>query len=99
MSQRDQGESKPARQSEELSEAGVTLRDTSKGALGQIVFWFGVVISLSHIYANTLGTLPEQWVSALHWGSFAFLCALTYPLSRRLHCRHTKATLAVDILI
>jgi TRAP transporter 4TM/12TM fusion protein len=99
MSQRDQGESKPARQSEELGEAGVTLRDTSKGALGQIVFWFGVVISLSHIYANTLGTLPEQWVSALHWGSFAFLCALTYPLSRRLHCRHTKATLAVDILI
>lgn len=75
------------------------IRNTQSGWLGKLFFWFGVALSLAHIYFNTLATLPELTVSALHWGGFAFLCALTYPLSRRLHRREPGLTLAIDIAI
>ncbi len=45
----------------------------------RLVFWLGVVISLAHLYANLLGTLPEIWMSALHFGLFAALTALLLP--------------------
>ena len=63
---------------------------------GGMVFWFGVVISVFHIYANTLGTMPELSLSALHWGGFAFLCALTVPISRRWSARRPGAVMAID---
>lgn len=43
------------------------------------IFVSGIIISLWHIYANTLGTLPELWTSALHYGLFAILLMLTLP--------------------
>ncbi len=84
---------------EEPSNAGTSLRDTSEGPLHQVVFWGGVLISLAHIYFNTLSTLPELWVSALHWGGLAGLCALVLPASRRFHRRHSRAALAIDVLV
>ncbi len=44
----------------------------------RVVFWGGVLISIAHLYFNTLATLPELWTSALHFAGFGFLCALTY---------------------
>jgi len=66
------------------------------GLLGGVVFWFGVVVSVFHLYANTFGTLPELWLSALHWGGLAFLCALTVPISARWSARHPGAVMAID---
>ncbi|MFN3231643.1 MAG: TRAP transporter permease [Alphaproteobacteria bacterium] len=45
----------------------------------RLVFWLGVAISLAHLYANLLGTLPELWMSALHFALFAALTALILP--------------------
>ena len=69
------------------------------GPIDKTVFWFGVALSLVHIYFNTLATLPELWTSAIHWGGFAFLCALIYPISRRVGRKLPKAVLILDIAI
>ncbi|WP_146029997.1 hypothetical protein, partial [Vibrio vulnificus] len=39
----------------------------------------GVVLSLLHIWFNTLSTLPELWISATHFAGFALICLLWYP--------------------
>ena len=87
-----------AKQGEE-EEHGSTFRDTSRGWLGKVVFWFGVAFSLAHVYFNTLGTFPELWTSAIHWGGFAFLCALIYPISGSLHRRAGGLALGLDIVV
>ncbi len=53
-----------------------------QGVAGKIIYWFGILLSLSHIYFNTLGTLSELWVSAIHFGGFGLLCALMVPMKR-----------------
>jgi len=75
---------------QEVPDAGAALseltghghRDTSSGLLGKFVFGWCVLVSLAHIYFNTLSTLPELTVSAFHWGAFGVLCALTIPFSQ-----------------
>ena len=87
----------------DLPDAGTALseltghghRDTTTGPLGKFVFGWSVVLSLVHIYFNTLSTLPELTVSALHWGSFGVLCALIIPFSRS----GGPLVLALDIAI
>ncbi|MGF1728882.1 TRAP transporter permease [Photobacterium kasasachensis] len=57
----------------------------------------GVVLSILHIWFNTLATLPELWVSATHFAGFAIICALWYPAHQSL--KRSKVALGVDILI
>ncbi|MCB2052782.1 MAG: TRAP transporter fused permease subunit [Geminicoccaceae bacterium] len=47
--------------------------------LKRLVFWFAVAFALFHIWANTLGTMPELNFAALHFAGFGLLCALTMP--------------------
>lgn len=49
------------------------------GIREKLVFWIGGAISLWHLYVNTLGTMPELYTSAIHFGSFALLGALLSP--------------------
>ncbi|HEC83655.1 MAG: TRAP transporter permease [Candidatus Parabeggiatoa sp. nov. 2] len=46
---------------------------------GQVVYWFGIVVALVHIYFNTVGTVSELYTSALHFGMFGLLAAFIYP--------------------
>lgn len=39
----------------------------------------GVVLSLCHLYFNTLSTLPDLWVALFHFAGFGLLCSLTVP--------------------
>ena len=82
-----------------LDEVETNSRNTTSGPLGKTVFWFGVGLSIAHIYFNTLATLPELWTSAIHWGGFALLCALMFPISARLHRRAARLALAIDICV
>jgi TRAP transporter 4TM/12TM fusion protein len=70
-----------------------------RARLGWLITGWGVVVSLAHIYFNTFATLPELWVSALHFGSLAVLGALLYPAlpARRPSAR--GAVLALDLLL
>jgi TRAP transporter 4TM/12TM fusion protein len=51
-----------------------------RARLGWLITGWGVIVSLAHIYFNTIATLPELWVSALHFGGLAVLGALLYPV-------------------
>ncbi len=65
---------------------------------GKLVYWVGVVFALAHIYFNTLGTWPELYVSAIHFGGFALICALMYPAAKG-RLVDSKLLLIFDILI
>lgn len=67
---------------EKLKSMELTQRD-EQGATGRFVYWAGVLFALAHIYFNTLGTLSELWVSAIHFSGFALICALMVPLSKK----------------
>lgn len=55
-----------------------------------------VAVSLLHIYFNIITVLPSLWQNALHYGCFAMLCALVYPLGGKR--RKKKWLLLVDLL-
>lgn len=57
----------------------------------------GVLLSVLHIWFNTLATLPELWVSATHFAGFAIICALWYPAHQSL--KRSKIALGFDLLI
>ena len=39
--------------------------------------WAAFLFALFHVYANVFATIPELWFSAIHFGGFAVLCALS----------------------
>lgn len=49
---------------------------SDEGARERLIFWIGGAVSLWHLYVNTLGTMPELYASAVHFGSFALIGAL-----------------------
>ena len=38
--------------------------------VGKAITTMGVILSLLHIWFNTLSTLPELWISATHFAGF-----------------------------
>ncbi|WP_290702434.1 TRAP transporter fused permease subunit [Amphritea sp.] len=66
---------------------------------GRFIYWAGVVFALVHIYFNTLSTVSELWVSAIHFGGFALLCALMVPMVRCKTDAGRHLTLLLDILL
>ncbi len=64
---------------------------------GRAVYWLGIVFALAHIYFNTIGTLSELWVSAIHFGGFALLCSLMVPMTRS--ASHRGGILIIDLII
>ncbi len=64
-----------------------------------VVYVVGVVVSLAHIYFNTLGTLSTLTQNALHFAGFGLLCALIVP-GMRTRGAHTRAMmLAIDATV
>lgn len=94
---------KTSKEAEVVSVAGTApLQDSVRGEkslTGKFVFWFGVAVSVLHIYFNTLGTLPELWTSAIHFASFGMLCALLFPLCKTQSETVGRQVLAVDVVI
>ena len=78
----------------------LTLTNRPEGSLAaRCVYWIGVVFALLHIYFNTLGTLSELWVSAIHFSGFALICALMVPMVECKTQTGQRLTLVLDILI
>ncbi|MEH6575445.1 MAG: TRAP transporter fused permease subunit [Amphritea sp.] len=76
------------------------LTQRPEGSLaGRFVYWAGVAFALAHIYFNTLGTLSELWVSAIHFGGFALICSLMVPMFRCRTAAGRRLTLLLDVLI
>ena len=58
-----------------------------------------MVVSLAHIYFNTIATLPELWVSALHFGGLAVLGTLMYPAFPARGPAARRVVLGLDLLL
>jgi TRAP transporter 4TM/12TM fusion protein len=67
--------------------------------LGWLITGWGVIVSLAHVYFNTIATLPELWVSALHFGGLAVLGALLYPTFAARRPAGQWVALALDLLL
>lgn len=48
-----------------------------------VVFYLGVVISLLHLWFNSLGNIDSQAQNIIHFAGFAVLCGLIYPLAKQ----------------
>lgn len=70
-----------------------------RAPVDKAVFAIGVVISLAHIYFNTLATLPELWTSALHFAGFGLMCALATPFCPARGRRAQKSILVLDLFL
>lgn len=66
-----------------------------KGSLSLVVYWVGVAMALFHIWANTLGIMPEIQRNALHFAFVCFLGYLIYPFGKR----HHRRWLPMDIIL
>jgi len=82
----------------DLGEVVATIRGENTLA-GRLVFWGGVLVSLFHLYANTLGTMSELWTSAIHFGTFGCLCALLFPMVASERASTRRVVFAIDVVI
>jgi TRAP transporter 4TM/12TM fusion protein len=74
-------------------------RADPRARLGWLIASWGVALSLAHIWFNTFGTVAELWVSALHFGGLALLCALLYPALPARRPAARRAVLALDLVL
>ncbi|MEM1399164.1 MAG: TRAP transporter permease, partial [Pseudomonadota bacterium] len=62
------------------------------------VFALAVVISIGHVWANTVGVVSTLYQNGFHFAGFALLCALTIPAAKA-GWANGKAVRTVDITI
>lgn len=67
--------------------------------IGPVIFWLAIGTALIHLYFNTLSTLSTLWTSALHFGLFGLICALTTPMLRARSANGQRAVLGVDVVL
>ncbi|WP_027856944.1 TRAP transporter permease [Marinobacterium jannaschii] len=82
----------------QLKSLELTQRD-EKSAAGRFVYWASVIFAIAHIYFNTLGTLSELWVAAIHFGGFAMICALMVPAVKATSLQGQRLSLVLDLLL
>ena len=67
----------------DLSGEVITVKRHLGGRLARMIYWFGVLTSLFHLWINTVGILPEIQRNALHFGFILFMGYVLYPLSKK----------------
>ena len=72
---------------------------SEQSTTGKLIYWIGVVFALAHIYFNTLGTWSELYVSAIHFGGFALMCALMVPMFKGGNRAQKSLALVLDLLL
>lgn len=70
-----------------------------QGPVGQLVFWFGVILSLVMVYFNTFATLPELWTSAIHFAGFGFLVCMLFPIAHTSTPGGQRRALGIDLAL
>lgn len=67
--------------------------------IGRVIFVLAIAIALSHLWFNTFSTLSELWTSALHFGLFGLLCALTMPMIRSERPGTRRLVFSLDLVL
>lgn len=83
---------------EEVEETKAVVRSAT-GHTGKTIYIFGILISLIHIYLNTIGTVSELWMSAIHFGLFGVMAALIYPAKAVKNISGARWVLRMDYLL
>ena len=96
MAERETGEPPLEVRDESASEAAERL---DHRLIGPVIFWLAIGAALIHLYFNTVSTLSTLWTSALHFGLFGLLCALTTPMLKTRSATGQRVVLGVDVLL
>lgn len=67
--------------------------------LGPVIAGLAILTSVAHLYFNTLSTWSELWTSALHFGLFGLICALTTPMFKARSRAGQRLVLGTDIVL
>ena len=67
--------------------------------IGPVIFWLAIGTALIHLYFNTLSTLSTLWTSALHFGLFGLICALTNPTLKARSITGQRVVFGVDVVL
>ncbi len=86
---------------EDITGEVITVRRKLSGQTAAIIYWFGILTSLFHLWINTFGILPEIQRNAIHYGAILFMGFILYPLSKKnpLKTFHLDLFLAVFSLV
>ena len=96
MAERETGEPLAEVRDESASEAAERL---GHWLIGPVIFWLAIGAALIHLYFNTLSTLSTLWTSALHFGIFGLICALTTPMLKTRSVTGQRVVFGVDVVL
>tara|TARA_B100000749_G_scaffold36656_1_gene25318 strand:- start:741 stop:2903 length:2163 start_codon:yes stop_codon:yes gene_type:complete len=96
VAERETGEPPVEVRDESASEAAERL---GHWLIGPVIFWLAIGAALIHLYFNTLSTLSTLWTSALHFGIFGLICALTTPMLKTRSITGQRVVLGVDVAL
>ncbi len=96
MAERETGEPPLEVRDESASETAERLNHR---LIGPVVFWLAIVAALIHLYFNTFSTISTLWTSALHFGLFGLICALTTPMLRARSATGQRVVFGVDVVL
>jgi len=61
----------------------LTYRRSFSGWQKYALYWFAIIMSLFHLWINTIGVMPEIQRNAMHFGFVVFLGYLFYPMKKK----------------
>lgn len=79
----------------DLSGEVITIKRKLTGRPAVIMYWFGILTSLFHLWVSTIGIMPEIQRNAIHFGLILFMGFIMYPLSKR----EALKTLRLDLFL
>ncbi len=84
-----------------MSDAALPSEDLSaeRAGLAPLVSMVALGAVALHLYANTLGTMPDLTMAVLHFGLFGFLCALTRPAFTGRTVVLSRLALGLDLVL
>ncbi len=68
---------------QDISGEVITVKRKLSGQTAAIIYWFGILASVFHLWVNTIGILPEIQRNAIHYGCILFMGFILYPLSKK----------------
>ncbi|MEC9491273.1 TRAP transporter permease [Flexistipes sp.] len=73
----------------------LTYKRSFAGWQKNFIYWFAIIMSLFHLWINTIGVMPEIQRNAMHFGFVVFLGYLFYPMRKK----WADKTLWLDIIL
>lgn len=80
---------------QDISGEVIAIKRKLTGRTNSVIYWFGILTSLFHLWVSTVGILPEIQRNAIHFGLILFMGFIMFPLSKK----RAQKTFRVDIFL